>query len=112
MVWLTTSRLPNYLMINMGSPPVAVDPVPDQVAQHHPVDLPFIEVIRGHHMAPILKATYSLGIGVYRIASTIMLDVADNTLLHLVLVTVASIAIADVPNRKHFVDAMLGKLWA
>ena len=99
-------------MIDMGSPPVAVDPVPDQVAQNHPVDLPFIEVIRGHYMAPILKATYSLGFGVYRIPSTIMLDVADNTLLHLILVTVASIAIADVPDRKHLVDAMLCKLWA
>ena len=99
-------------MIDMGSLPVAVDPVPDQVAQNHPVDLPFIEVIRGHYMAPILKATYSLGFCVDGIASTIMLDVADNTVLHRVLVTVASIAIADVPNRKHFVDAMLGKLWA
>ena len=99
-------------MIDMGSLPVAVDPVPDQVAQHHPVDLPFIEVIRGHHMAPILKATYLLGFGVDGIASTIVLDVADNALLHLVLVTVASIAIADVPNRKHLIDAMFGKLGA
>ena len=48
-------------MINMRSLPVAVDPVPDQVAQNHPVDLTFIEFIRCHYMAPILKATYSLG---------------------------------------------------
>ena len=99
-------------MINMGRLPVAVDPVPDQVVQNHPVDLPFIEVIRGHYMAPILEATYSLRFCVNGIASTIMRDVADYTLLHLALVTVASIAIADVPDRKHFVDAMLGKLWA
>ena len=99
-------------MIDMGGPPVAVDPVPDQVAQNHPVDLPFIEVIRGHHMAPILKATYLLGFGVDGIASTIVLDVADNALLHLVLVTVASIAVADVPDEKHLVDGMLCKLWA
>ena len=99
-------------MIDMGRLLVAVDPVPDKVVQNHPVDLPFIEVIRGHYMAPILKATYSLGFCVDGIASTIMLDVADNTLLHLVLVTVASIAIADVPDRKKLVDAMLCKLWA
>ena len=99
-------------MINMGSLPVTVDPVPDQVAQYHPVDLPCIEVICSHHMAPILKATYLLGFGVDGIASTIMLDVADNALLHLVLVTVASIAIADVPDRKHLVYAMLCKFWA
>ena len=99
-------------MINMGSPPVAVDPVPDQVAQNHPVDLPFIEVIRGHYMAPILKATYSLRFCVDGIASTIMRDVAYYTLLHFALVTVASIAIADIPNRKHLIDAMFGKLWA
>ena len=99
-------------MIDMGSLPVAVDPVPDQGAQNHPVDLPCIEVIRGHHMAPILKATNSLGFSVDGIASTIMFDVADNALLHLVLVTVASIALANVPYRKQLGDAMLGKLWA
>ena len=99
-------------MINMGSPPVAFDPVPDQVAQNHSVDLPSIEVIRCHHVAPILKATYSLGFCVDGIASTIMRDVADYTLLHLALVTVASIAIADVPDWKHLIDAMFGKLWA
>ena len=99
-------------MINMGSPPVAVDPVPDQVAQNHPVDLPFIEVIRGHYMAPILKATYSLRFCVDGIASTIMRDIADYTLLNLALVTIASIAIANVPDRKHLVDGMLCKLWA
>ena len=99
-------------MINMRSLPVAVDPVPDQVAQNHPVDLPFIEVIRGHYMAPILKATYSLRFCVDGIASTIMRDVADYTLLHLALVTVASIAIADVPDWKHPIDSMFGKLWA
>ena len=99
-------------MINMRSLPVAVDPVPDQVAQYHPVDLPCIEVIRGHHMAPILKSTYLLGFGVNGIASTIMRDVADYTLLHRALVTVASIAIADVPDWKHLIDAMFGKLWA
>ena len=99
-------------MINMRSLPVAVDPVPDQVAQNHTVDLPFIEVIRGHHMAPILKATHSLGFCVDGIASTIMRDVADYTLLHLALVTVASIAIADVPDWKHLIDAMFCKLWA
>ena len=99
-------------MINMRSLPVAVDPVPDQVAQNHPVDLPFIEVIRGHYMAPILKTMYSLRLCVDGIASTIMRDVADYTLLHLALVTVASIAIADVPDWKHLIDAMFGKLWA
>ena len=99
-------------MINMGSPPVAVDPVPDQVAQNHSVDLPFIEVICCHHVAPILKATHSLSFCVNGIASTIMRDVADYTLLHLALVTVASIAIADVPDWKHLIDAMFGKLWA
>ena len=99
-------------MINMGSPPVAVDPVPDQVAQNHSVDLPFIEVICCHHVAPILKATHSLSFCVNGIASTIMRDVADYTLLHLALVTMASIAIANVPDRKHLVDAMLCKLWA
>ena len=99
-------------MIDMESLPVAVDPVPDQVAQHHPVDLPFIEVIRCHHVAPILKATHSLSFCVNGIASTIMRDVADYTLLHLALVTVASIAIADVPDWKHLIDAMFGKLWA
>ena len=99
-------------MIDMGSPSVAVDPVPDQVAQNHPVDLPFIEVIRGHYMAPILKATYLLGFCVDGIASTIMRDVADYTLLHLALVTVASVAIADVPDWKNLIDAMFGKLWA
>ena len=99
-------------MIDMGSLPVAVDPVPDQVAQYHPVDLPCIEVIRGHHMAPILKATYLLGFGVNGIASTIMLDVADDALLHLVPVTVASIAVADVPDEKQLVYAMLCELWA
>ena len=99
-------------MIGMGRLPVAVDPVPDQVAQNHPVDLPFIEVIRGHYMAPILKATYSLGFCVDGIASTIMRDVADYTLLHFALVTMASIAIANVPDRKHLVDGMLCKLWA
>ena len=95
-------------MINMGRLPVAVDPVPDQVVQNHPVDLPFIEVIRGHYMAPILKATYSLGSCVDGIASAIMRDVADYTLLHFALVTVASIAIADIPNRKYLIDAMFG----
>ena len=99
-------------MINMRSLPVAVDPVPDQVAQNHPIDLPFIEVIRGHYMAPILESTYSLRFCVDGIASTIMRDVADYTLLHLALVTVASIAIADVPDWKHLIDAMFGKLWA
>ncbi len=99
-------------MINIGRLPVAVDPVPDQVAQNHPVDLPFIEVIRGHYMAPILKATYSLGFRVDGIASAIMRHVADYTLLHFALVTVASIAIADVPDWKHLIDAMFGKLWA
>ena len=99
-------------MINMRSLPVAVDPVPDQVAQNHSVDLPFIEVIRGHYMAPILKTMYSLRLCVDGIASTIMRDVADYTLLHLALVTVASIAIADVPDWKHLIDAMFGKLWA
>jgi len=99
-------------MINMRSLPVAVDPVPDQVAQNHSVDLPFIEVIRCHHVAPILKATHSLSFCVDGIASTIMRDVADYTLLHFALVTVASIAIADIPNRKHLIDAMFGKLWA
>ena len=99
-------------MINMGSPPVAVDPVPDQVAQNHSVNLPFIEVICCHHVAPILKATHSLSFCVNGIASTIMRDVADYTLLHLALVTVASIAIADVPDWKHLIDAMFGKLWA
>ena len=98
-------------MINMRSLPVAVDPVPDQVAQNHSVDLPFIEVICCHHVAPILKATHSLGFCVDRIASTIMRDVADYTLLHFALVTVASIAIADIPNRKYLIDAMFGKLW-
>ena len=99
-------------MIDMGSRPVAVDPVPDQVAQNHSVDLPFIEVICCHHVAPILKATHSLSFCVNGIASTIMRDVADYTLLHLALVTVASIAIADVPDWKHLIDAMFGKLWA
>ena len=99
-------------MINMRSLPVAVDPVPDQVAQNHSVDLPFIEVIRCHHVAPILKATYSLGFCVDGIASTIMRDVVDYTLLHFALVTVPSIAIADIPNRKHLIDAMFGKLGA
>ena len=99
-------------MINMRSLPVAVDPVPDQVAQNHSVDLPFIEVIRCHHVAPILKATHALSFCVDGIASTIMRDVADYTLLHLALVTVASIAIADVPDWKHLIDAMFGKLWA
>ena len=99
-------------MIDMGSPPVAVDPVPDQVAQNHSVDLPFIEVIRCHHVAPILKATHSLSFCVDGIASTIMRDVADYTLLHFALVTMASIAIADIPHRKHLIDAMFGKLWA
>ena len=41
-----------------------------------------------------------------------MRDVADYTLLHLALVTMASIAIADVPDWKHLIDAMFGKLWA
>ena len=91
---------------------ITVDPVPDQVAQYYPVDLLFIEVIRGHHMAPILKATYSLGFCVDGIASTIMRDVAGYTLLHFALVTMASIAIADVPDWKHLIDAMFGKLWA
>ena len=99
-------------MTNMESFPVAVDPVPDQVAQNHPIDLPFIEVIRCHHVAPILKATYSLGFCVDGIASTIMRDVADYTLLYLALVTMAGIAIADVPDWKHLIDAMFGKLWA
>ena len=99
-------------MINMRSLPVAVDPVPDQVAQNHSVDLPFIEVIRCHHVAPILKATHSLSFCVDGIASTIMRDVADYTLLHLALVTMASIAIANVPDWKHLVDGMLCKLWA
>ena len=99
-------------MINMRSLPVAVDPVPDQVAQNHSVDLPFIEVIRCHHVAPILKATHSLGFCVDGIASTIMRDVADYALLHLALVTVASIPIADIPDWKHLIDAMFGKLWA
>ena len=63
-------------------------------------------------MAPILKATHSLSFCVDGIASTIMRDVADYTLLHLALVTVASIAIADVPDWKHLIDAMFGKLWA
>ena len=99
-------------MINMGSLPVAVDPVPDQVAQNHPVDLTFIEFMRWHYMAPILKATYSLGFCVDGIASTIMRDVVDYTLLHFALVTVPSIAIADIPNGKHLIDAMLGKLRA
>ena len=63
-------------------------------------------------MAPILKATYSLRFCVDGIASTIMRDVADYTLLHLALVTVASIAIADVPDWKHLIDAMFGKLGA
>ena len=63
-------------------------------------------------MAPILKATYSLRFCVDGIASTIMRDVADYTLLHLALVTVARIAIADVPDWKHLIDAMFGKLWA
>ena len=99
-------------MIDMGSLSVAVDPVPDQVAQNHPADLPFIEVIRGHYMTPILKATYSLGFCVDGIASAIMRDVADYTLLHFALVTVASIAIADIPNGKHLINAMFGKLRA
>ena len=99
-------------MINMRSLPVAVDPVPDQVAQNHSVDLPFIEVIRCHHVAPILKATHSLSFCVNGIASTIMRDVADYTLLYLALVTMAGIAIADVPDWKHLIDAMFGKLWA
>ena len=99
-------------MINMRSLPVAVDPVPDQVAQNHSVDLPFIEVICCHHVAPIFKATHSLSFCVNGIASTIMRDVADYTLLHLALVTMASIAIANVPDRKHLVDGMLCKLWA
>ena len=99
-------------MINMRSLPVAVDPVPDQVAQNHSVDLPFIEVICCHHVAPILKATHSLGFCVDGIASTIMRDVADYTLLYLALVTMAGIAIADVPDWKHLIDAMFGKLWA
>ena len=99
-------------MINMRSLSVAVDPVPDQVAQNHSVDLPFIKVICCHHVAPILKATHSLSFCVNGIASTIMRDVADYTLLHLALVTVASIAIADVPDWKHLIDAMFGKLWA
>ena len=96
----------------MGRHPVAVDPVPDQVAQNPPVDLTFIEFIRCHYMAPILTATYSLGFCVDGIASTIMRDVAEYTLLHFALVTVASIAIADIPNRKHLFDAMFVKLWA
>ena len=99
-------------MINMRSLPVAVDPVPDQVAQNHSVDLPFIEVIRCHHVAPILKATHSVSFCVDGIASTIMRDVADYTLLYLALVTMAGIAIADVPDWKHLIDAMFGKLWA
>ena len=99
-------------MIDMGSPSVAVDPVPDQVAQNHSVDLPFIEVIRCHHVAPILKTTYSLRLCVDGIASTIMRDVADYTLLYLALVTMAGIAIADVPDWKHLIDAMFCKLWA
>ena len=99
-------------MINMRSLPVAVDPVPDQVAQNHSVDLPFIEVVRCHHVAPILKATHSLSFCVDGIASTIMRDVADYTLLYLALVTMAGIAIADVPDWKHLIDAMFGKLWA
>ena len=78
-------------MINMGRFPVAVYPVPDQVVNHL-VDL-LIEVIRGHYMAPIpLPFAWPCVDG---IASAIMRDVADYTLLTL-LVTVASIAIADI----------------
>ena len=70
----------------MGGLSLAVDPVPDQLAQHHPVDLFLIEVVRGHHMAPFLEAVDLLGLGVDGIAGAIMLDVADDALLHLVLV--------------------------
>ena len=96
----------------MGGLSLAVDPVPDQLAQHHPVDLFLIEIVRGHHMAPFLKAVDLLGLGVDGIAGAIMLDVADDALLHLVLVTMAGIAVADVPDGKHLVDAMLGELRA
>ena len=99
-------------MIDMGGLSLAVDPVPDQVAQHHPFDLLRIEIICRHHMAPFLKAHDLFGLGVNGIASAVMFDIADDAGLDLVCVTMAGIAVTDVLDGKHLVDAVQCELQA
>ena len=60
-------------------------------------------------MAPFLKAMYLFGLGIDGIAGAIMLDVSDNALFDLFLVTMAPIAVADVPDGKHLVDVVSGE---
>ena len=99
-------------MIDMGGLSLAVDPVPDQRAQHHPVNLLRIEIICRHHMAPFFKAHDLFGLGVDGIAGAVMFDIADDTGFDPCLVTMAGIVVADVPDWKHLVDAMLCEMRA
>ena len=96
-------------MVDMGCLSLAVDPVPDQVAQNRAVDILLIEIIRRQDVSPFFKALDLFGFGVDGIAGTVMFDITDNALLHFVLVTMATVAVTDIPDGKYLFDAVSGE---
>ena len=58
------ASLADVSMVDMGCRSLAIDPVPDQVAQNRAVDILFVEIIRRQDVPPFFKALDLFGFGV------------------------------------------------
>ena len=93
-------------MVDMSCLSLAIDPVPDQVAQNRAVDILFVEIIRRQDVPPFFNALDLFGFSVDGIAGTIMFYIADDALLHFILVTMATVAVTDIPDGEYLFDAV------